>query len=139
MALTIQNDLTGDPVDTKDINLVAALMAVGFEPLGMAPVRIISRPNESGREYSFTLPEVSACGRYQVRALIKAWREGAEWVAKNPDHPFAYAMAAMANHRALVRRLRKGEEQVFMRSGNSVAMLPLNASAGLEAQILGKL
>lgn len=139
MAITIQDELKGDPVETRDINLVAALMAVGFKPDGMAPVRIITHANQTGQKYNFTIPEVSECGKYKARDLIKAWKLGPEWVAKNPEHPFAYAMATTANHRNLVRRLRKGERQVFMQCGRSVAMLPENASAGLEEKILGNL
>jgi len=139
MSISIQSELTGDPIETRDINLVSALMAVGFEPMGMAPVRVITRASQNGQSYNFTIPEVSACGKYQVRELLKAWKAGPEWVEKNPEHPFAYAMATTANHRALVRRLRKGERQVFMRSGNSIAMLPEGASAELEEKILGNL
>lgn len=137
MPITIQNDFSADPLETADINLVAALMAVGFEPLGMSPVRVITKASRGGQDYNFSMPEVSACGKYHVRELIKAWKAGREWVEKNPDHPFAYAMATTANHRALVRRLRHGERQVFMQSGKSVAMLPENASQGLEEKILG--
>ncbi len=137
MSITIQDELTGDPLDTRDINLVAALMAVGFEPLGISPVRVIARQNEGGKSYNFSMPEVSSCGKYRVRELVKAWKAGPEWVEKNPDHPFAYAMATTANHRALIRRLRHGERQVFLQSGASIAMLPENASAGLEERILG--
>lgn len=137
MPITIQNELTGDPLETKDINLVAALMALGFRPEGVTECRLITRPNAPGAEYNFVLPELSECGKYKCRELLAAWRQGQQWIEKNPDHPFAYAMATTANHRALIRRIKRGEKQVFLRSGKSIAMLPLDASADLEAKILG--
>ncbi|MGJ8677225.1 MAG: hypothetical protein ACSHX0_06890 [Akkermansiaceae bacterium] len=123
---------------TDDVRLAAALLTVGVSPLfkqvGLSVVSAI-RP---GNWQEFYFEAVSRCGRYQTGGLIAAWREGLGWIDKNPDHPFAYAMASQANHRDLRRYLAKGDEMAFLTKGRSVAMLPMNASAAMEEKILGK-
>lgn len=125
--------------ETRDVRLAAALMAVGIPPLGSEPVRIITHPHRSGSPKQFVLAPRSECGKYATAALVKAWRDGLAWIEKNPDHPFAYAMAAMQNHRDLLDYVKSAVPKVFLRSGRSIGMLPLDASSELEEKILGKL
>lgn len=125
-------------VETRDVRLAAALMAVGVKPEGSEPVHVITRADRGGEAVQFVFPPKSEDGKYETAMLVKAWREGFEWVRKNPDHPFAYAMAAMANHRALLDWVKSAERQVMVMRGKSVGMLPLNASAALEEKILGR-
>lgn len=122
---------------TDDVRLAAALLAMGvapeFKQVGMKVVRL-DRP---GNWQEFFFEPKSACGKWSTKDLLDAWHEGLPWIEKHPDHPFAYIMAAMANHRDLGRYLARGNEFAFLRKGRSVAMLPTDASAGLEEKILG--
>ena len=131
----------GDDVakfETRDVRLAASLMAVGIRPAGAEPVRIITQANRSGEARQFYFEEVSECGAHKTRALVAAWREGLAWIEANENHPFAAAMAAHMNHRDLLDYVKGGVAQVVMQKGKAVAMLPVNASADLEAKILGR-
>jgi len=124
--------------DTRDSYFAAALMALGIEPVEAEPVRVITREHLSGGQFQFFFKAVSDCGRYRTRDMLQAWREGEEWVAKNPDHPFAYAMAATWNYRDLLKFIKGRAPYAWIARGKSIAMLPLDASAELEEKILGR-
>ncbi len=128
---------TEQDFDTRDSHLVAALLAVGVRPVKAAPCRVMTRADRPGEAVQFYLQPRSECGRYRTRDLLQAWVEGVEWVEKNPEHPFAYAMACALNYRNILRHVKKAERQVLLQRGRSVAVLPLNASAELEGEILG--
>ena len=122
---------------TDDVRLAAALLAVGVAPQFKQVGLQVVRADRPGNWQEFFFESVSDNGKWQTRDLVNAWREGMSWIDKNPDHPFAYIMAAMANHRDLGRYLSNGNEMAFLKKGKSVAMLPMNASASIEADILG--
>jgi len=122
---------------TDDIRLAAALLAIGvapkFERVGIQ----IVRPGRPGNWQEFFFESRTRCGKWSTQELMAGWAQGLPWIEKNPEHPWSYIMAALANHRDLTTYLRRGNEFAFLKKGRSVAMLPMNASAGLEAQILG--
>lgn len=124
--------------DTRDSHLAAALMAIGIAPCGAEPVTVVTFADRPGESFQFTLSGVSACGRYKTRDMLAAWREGEAWIDRHPEHPFAYAMACAKNYAAILRYIKRAERQVWLQRGRSIAMLPLNASAELEARILGR-
>jgi hypothetical protein len=124
--------------ETRDIFLLSALMAVGVRPVGRERCRVITPEHEHGRRYQYFLSPVSECGKWQTVELVKAWKEGVSWIEKNPEHPFAYAMAAQWNFKETQRELAGLGDYVFMRAGDAVAMLPSNATAEMEEKILGK-
>jgi hypothetical protein len=129
---------TGDPFSTRDIRLAACLMAVGIAPKGAEPVRVVTRADRPGESLQFFFDEASPDGRLITRELVAHWREGLDWIERNPEHPFAYVMAASMNHLCLLDYVKSASRQVYLRRGRSVAMLPLNASARLEEEILGQ-
>ena len=125
--------------DTRDCHLAAALMALGVEPVGREPVRVIENEHASGGQYQFYFRPVSDCGRYRTRDLLKCWVGGSEWVEKNREHPFAYAMAAVKNYVGLVRFMKENSPYGWVSRGNSIAMLKLDASMETQERILGKM
>lgn len=125
--------------DTRDIYLVAALLTMDVRPVDAEPVRIITREHRAGENYQFYLEARSRDGKYRTRDLLKFWIEGESWVERNPDHPFAYAMAMALNLRGIHKFVKEKAPHVFLQRGKGVALLPLDASAGLEEKILGRL
>ena len=121
---------------TTDIRLAAALMCVGIEPC--SPPFTIKRPDRPGSWMQFTFPARSEDGRFSVKELLGYWHEGIAFIDRCPDHAFAYVMAALLQHRAIVEGLKSAEDVAFIRKGLSVAMLPMNATAECERRILGK-
>jgi hypothetical protein len=125
--------------DTRDSLLAGALMAMGIEPVGSEPCRVITREHLSGATYQFYFKPVSDCGKWRTRELLKYWTAGAEWVEKNPDHPFAYAMAAVKNYRGLLDFINKKVPYGWVSRGKSIAMLPLDASLETQELLLGRM
>jgi hypothetical protein len=123
--------------DTRDVYLVAALLTMEVEPMGNEPVRIFTRANDPGETYQFYFKPVSECGRYRTRELLKYWMEGESWVEKNEDHPFAHCIAFALNLKGVMKYVKGADPYVFLKKGSGLAVLPLNASAGLEEKILG--
>jgi len=122
---------------TDDVRLAAALLAIGVPPIfGRVGIQVV-RPDRPGNWQEFFFESTTRCGKYQTQVLMAAWEKGLEWIEANGDHPWAYIMAAMANHRDLGAYLRRGNEFAFLRKGRSVAMLPMNASKQCEEKILG--
>ena len=123
--------------DTRDAYLVAALLTMGVEPVGNEPVRIITRAHESGEIYQFYFKPGTECGTYRTRDLLSYWIAGEAWVEKNPDHPFAHCIAFALNLKAVLKHVKTASPWVYLKRGRGMAMLPLDASAGLEERILG--
>ena len=121
---------------TTDIRLAAALMCVGFKPTS-APFTI-KRPGRPGSWMQFTFNEMSDCGKFRAADLIGHWHEGVKFIDKYPDHAFSYVMAALLQHKAIIDGLKDSEDVAFIRKGLSIAMLPMNATAECERQILGR-
>lgn len=125
-----------DDFDTRDSHLAAALMAVGIRPVGAEPVRVVTRMT-GPEQYQFYFNPVSECGKYRTRDLLKAWIEGVDWIEKNEEHPFAFAMACALNYAGLMRFVKRRNPIAYIKRGDSVALLPLNATARQEEEILG--
>jgi len=86
----------------------------------------------------FTFNAKSECGNFTAAELISFWREGVKFIDRCPDHAFAYVMAALLQHKAIIDGLKDAEDVAFIRDGLSVAMLPMNATAECQRQILGR-
>ncbi len=121
---------------TTDIRLAAALMCVGFRPTS-EPFTIV-RPDRPGSWMQFTFNEISDCGKFRAADLIKYWHQGVKFIDEYPDHAFAYVMAALLQHKAIIDGLKDAEDVAFIRNGLSVAMLPMNATAECERRVLGR-
>ena len=121
---------------TTDIRLAAALMCVGFKPT--SPPFTVKRPDRAGSWMQFTFNATSECGQHRAAELIGFWKEGLKFIDRKPDHAFAYVMAALLQHRAIITGLKEAEDVAFIRQGLSVAMLPMNATAECERKTLGR-
>lgn len=149
--MTEQNLKRGGPVvsmggnsdeanfDTRDSLLAGALMALGVEPVDLEPVRIITREHLSGSTYQFYFKPLSNCGKWRTRELLGYWSQGNEWIKKNQEHPFAYAIAAVKNYRGLLDFINKKVPYGWVSRGKSFAMLPLDASNETQEIILGRM
>ena len=127
----------GEPVSTCDVRLASALLGMGIYPCGQkATMKILGADGKPPRR-EITLEGVSRCGKYKTKDLIGYWRQGLKWLEANDEHPFAYVMAAMMNHRDMLKGIKEEAEFAFLKKGKSVAMLPMDASLKLEEEILG--
>ena len=125
-----------DETRTTDIRLAAALMCVGFKLT--SPPFTVTRADRRGSWMQFTFNAVSDCGQHRAAELIGFWHEGLKFIDRQPDHAFAYVMAALLQHKAIIDGLKDAEDVAFIRQGLSVAMLPMDATAECERRILGK-
>lgn len=125
--------------DTRDLYLVAALMTMGVDPVGAEPVRIVAREHRAGENYQFFFKPTTSDGKFRTRELLKLWIRGEEFVKAEPNHPFADCVAFALNMKSVMKYVKGRAPYVFLRRGKSVAMLPIDASAELEEQILGRL
>jgi len=74
-----------------DINLAAALIAVGIPPDPITPIELIARDN--GRDYiRFHFLKESTCGKYDVMALSEGWSDPHLFSRAHPGHPFKLIM-----------------------------------------------
>lgn len=128
----------GEPVSTCDVRLASALLGMGIYPSGgkKATIKILGADGRAPKR-EIMLEGGSRCGKYKTKDLIGYWRQGLAWVENNDEHPFAYVMAAMMNHRDMLDGIRNEAEFAFLKKGRSVAMLPMDASLKLEEEILG--
>ena len=129
-------NLDKDETKTTDIRLAAALMCIGIEPC--CPPFTVVHPNRPGSWVQFTFPEKSACGKFRVKELLGYWHEGTKFIDRCPDHAFAYVMAALLQHKAIIDGIKNSEDVAFIREGLSIAMLPMNATPECERRILGR-
>jgi hypothetical protein len=93
----------------------------------------------SGSTYQFYFKPLSDCGKFRTRELLGYWAQGNEWIEKNPNHPFAYAIAAVKNYRGLLDFINKKVPYGWVSRGKSFAMLPLDASSETQEIILGRM
>ena len=127
-----------EPVQTCDIRLAASLLSIGVKPETSALGLKLALPNQSASQRFITFKAKSDDGKYRTRELIDAWREGLGWIEKNPDHPWAYCMACMMNHRDMLIGIKQEETFSFLQKGNSVAMLRNDCDSVTEEKILGR-
>jgi hypothetical protein len=80
---------------TGDINLAAALAALGIEPDPIQPIELIARDN--GKDYTrFHFSQISPCGKYEVTAMSAAWGDADTFKRENDSHPFSLLMEFIA-------------------------------------------
>ena len=117
--------------------LVSALMAMEVDPVDSELGRVMVPEHAGARKYDFYFRAVCGRGIYQTADLIDWWKEGEDFVKRERDHPFAYVMAALLNWKVAREYVDERAPLVFLRKGKQVGMLPLNASARQEEEILG--
>lgn len=118
---------------TKDINLVAALVAVGID----VETRAMQTPTGVARFYAFS-PQTRD-GRYKVADLLRGWEQGEEWIKENPEHPFAYLMVGMRIRKELVDGIKQDKPFVPIKRGDALALLRPDCSEETERNLIGRM
>lgn len=121
-------------LETADLRLVSSLLAMGVRLLHVSRVVRVADDLPPTKNYQFA--ERSEDGKYETGALLKAWTEGARWIEANPEHPWAYVMAAHLNHLSVLRDVRTMSDLVFVQKGKRVALLASHADAKTEEAIM---
>ena len=116
--------------NTSDINLVSALMAMGFNGDSGA-VR-----HGSGVTRVYIMDAKSVCGTYSSAELMKAWWKGEEWIQENNTHPFAYLMRAMMCRKTLLDGIKQDLPLERISCEDSHAFIKPNCSPETEAKLL---
>lgn len=76
---------------TGDINLAAALLAIGIPPDPIKPIVLIAK--DDGKDYiRFHFLQTSYCGKYDVYDMSAAWSNPLNFRKENPGHPFCDLM-----------------------------------------------
>jgi hypothetical protein len=81
-----------------------------------------------------------ADGILKTGELMKAWEDfhgDNGWCARNPDHPFAYAAAALKNRGSAGKFIRDNAPLIVVREGNCFALLRDGIQNKLRDKLLG--
>ena len=129
--------IEGGPVTaTQDTKLLAALTAMGI-PLGNPPC--LPTFDAHGRErWQYNLGNETIDGKYTTRQLLAFWAD-ANFIANNPDHPFAYVCACLKNYRALQDAIKDIRPLAQVKKGRSIALIHVDAPDRTQELILGGL
>jgi hypothetical protein len=126
----------GPQTATQDTKLLAALTAMGV-PLGTPPC--LPTFDEHGRErWQYNLGLETIDGKFTTRQLIGFWADE-NFVARNPDHPFAYICACLKNYRSLQDAIKQIRPLAQVRKGRSIALIHVDAPDRTQELILGGL
>ena len=128
------------PVSSDNTEMVAALVTLGV-PFYEAQPFLETREIVDGQEkrtVTWCLETKTADGRFKTRELIQWWRDDA-WLHANPEHPLAYAKAAVANYRRLVAGIETSVPLALVRKGRKFALIPFDAPPARRQQLLDSL
>ena len=123
---------------TTNTDLAMALIAVGISPKPSKPFEIFD--GDVAPQIVWYFEETSADGILKTGELMKAWENfhGDEgWCARNPDHPFAYAAAALKNRGSAGKFIRENAPLIVVREGNCFALLRDGIQNKLRDKLLG--
>lgn len=118
-------EVPGSTVETSDLELAMALLAMGISP---APGHRWTRHGP----HHFRFMAGDPLGRFSTAALALAW-DYPQWWQANPEHPWAYLLCAAANKRWLLEKIRATAATVVMQQPNGLPAF-LSAAAGDDAQ-----
>lgn len=95
------SEITNDThvIFLRNTQLAAALVAVGI-PLRKDPPYTY-RIEKKQRIIFWHFESQDSTGMFQTLELVKAWKKDLQWMAENPMHPFAFAMASQKVFRIL--------------------------------------
>jgi len=135
--ICIVRETGADPVNSPNTEMVAALVTLGV-PLYAAQPFLETREIAEGQEkriVTWCLGTITSDGRFKTRELIQWWKDEA-WFAINPEHPLAYAKAAVANHQRLVAAVKTSVPLALVRKGRKLALIPFDAPPERRQQLL---
>lgn len=105
-------------VSVEDTALAAALVSVGIQ-LRNPPYYHIKE--KGGERWVFIFNGLSADGTLSTTDCVAAWKKDLDFIKENPEHPFAFAMAAVRNYRSFLEHQHGHVPYVmFSRSGGRV-------------------
>lgn len=121
--------------ETTNIDLAAALAAVGVPLRKNNPVRILTGHKD---RRAFFFEQASPCGKFRTLDLIRAW-DNKQWHRDHPEHPFAYVKVALHNRHRLIEYI-KGSVPIFVAEKHGkLAFLSVNASPETERKVFQRL
>ena len=118
-----------NPRATVEVEEAAAYSAAGFR---------VKRCGWKGRAGVLGIGERSETMPWTYQQ-VRAWWIDKDFVSKNPQHPFAYIVAALATHQAAVRSIQRDRPLVKWKPKDAVgfAYIHPNCSAETEAKVAG--
>jgi hypothetical protein len=122
---------------TTNTDLAMALIACGIPLKPSKPFEIFD--GEMGARVVWYFEETSEDATLRTGELIKAWDDfhgDNGWCARNPNHPFAYAAAALKNRGSAGKFIRENAPLVVVREGNCFALLREGIDRKLRDQLL---
>lgn len=122
---------------TGNTDLAMALTAVGISPKKTKPFEIFD--GDLNPKIVWYFEETSDDGILKTAELIKAWDDfhgETGWCARNPDHPFAYAAAALKNRGSAGKFIRENAPLMVVREGNCLALLREGMDKKLRENLL---
>lgn len=138
--ICIVRETGADPVTSENTELVATLVTLGVpfydEQPFMETREIVN--GEERRTVTWCLRTKTEDGRFKTRELIQWWKDEA-WLHANPEHPLAYAKAAIANHQRLVAGVKISAPVALVRKGKKFALIPFDAPPARRQQLLDSL
>lgn len=133
----LRNDEQG--VKTFDVNLIGALLALGFKPIKNASISVYNpRQNRHMEQVSF--PRLSECGKFEASKMCEAWKNPQSFIGNNPEHPMSYIMAAFGTAIAAKRQMTEAKaspHHLIMR-GRSIVLIGENANLVTQEKLLGQ-
>jgi hypothetical protein len=116
--------IDGPIVETDDLDLAMALLALGISPA----------PGHSWRRETrrFRFMAADPLARFAAAPLSIAW-QSPDWWQSNPEHPLAYISCAAANKRWLLDQIR-GTAPIAVMKGPTGHPAFLSTAAGDDAQ-----
>jgi hypothetical protein len=113
---------------TRDLKLATVLLTLGWNPENTsAPATRIKR--ESGDEstvFHFLANHPESGQR--ADDIMKAFSAGDEWLDANPEHPAAYAIAALRNRDSLLTVVKRTPRQVVFERNGKIISISENAT-----------
>lgn len=121
--------------NTSDVNLVAALTAMGVPVDEVPTIGIARQVGQAEGSRVWRIGSVSNCGKFNTSDLVVWWRDN-KFHENNRNHPFAYIKAALWNRKMLVDAIKKDRPLVQIRKGDQIAFLHPDCSSDTERKIL---
>lgn len=138
--LCIVRDTGTDPVTSENTAMVAALITLGvpfYDPQPFLETREIVN-GEERRTVTWCLGTKTEDGHFKTREMIQWWRNKS-WLSANPEHPLAYAKAAVANYARLTAGVKTSAPLALVRKGKKFVLIPFDAPPVRRQELLDSL
>jgi len=123
-------------LETSDLNLTAALLALGIPASEETP--FVKIKTVKGEQYKFFLQESSICGKYKTGEMMIAWNDPA-FADNNPEHPLAYIKCANSNREGLLDVVKQSVELIVIEKNGKMAIINKGASKEFQDKIFSQI